>query len=68
MEGVAKSGGVVMSGMVAVSAVKTNLKKVDRRKAVSMALILVCGAVTGVTARVAVDWYGPVRIFVCEAV
>ncbi len=57
MEGVAKSGGVVMSGVAAVSAVKTNQKKVDRKKAVSMALILVCGAVTGVTARVAVDWY-----------
>ena len=55
MEGVAKSGGVVMSG--GASAVKTSQEKVDRKKVVSMALILVCGAVTGVAARVAVDWY-----------
>ena len=57
MEGVAKSGGVVVSGVAVVNAMKTSLENADRKKAVSMALIIVCGAVTGVAAGVAVDWY-----------
>lgn len=32
-------------------------KKMDRRKAISMALIIICGAGTGVSARLVVDWY-----------